>query len=663
MLGTNPFILTKLGLKPSIGADGSTFENSNGRSDQSLIDLIRFGADWEDSRGALQALRHFYNPVDGSKLLPVIGETSPDWALEDRGLKDGQPYSYRLMRRNFHKALTEPAKSDRDAAWGLTFQTMGHVMHHLQDMAQPQHVRADFHCDLPYCRLLGSVIYSPSVYEKYVQQKPPDFAGYPAVYSKDDLRTFKTPRMFWHTNEIGGQATGKGIAEFTNHNFISAGTNFDKPNLFPSPRIGGAFGEEIQIADLCAELGPPCNTLGLKGIVKFFGNQVIDNFTEQTTNNPRMTTLSVFDKFLDRQGKKQVFSYNRANADAAAKLLVPRAVGYSAGMINYFFRGDVNLFEDVAQPGTYAIRNSGPDAIRGRFQLCYDYDSPTAADNRACFKTWTDIALDPSGEINVGTFEPPTSPTPKKPGEYMLVFNGDMGGEKATDFGGIGAVTARQVTLNPPLIFFARRDQEDTSQESYGYMEFGMFLTEAMWSAMRSNPSAFTVVAETANQRYEMPASTDTYSTECGLVPYKGFIGACASQGGKSTQLFPNGQQVGWGLIMNRNNEFVVTSKFDFTVPILLGNKPEDLATKPIETVCAGLFRYASYLYLNSYTTTGQVKIRLLFQKDATAVKVPLFEFTVAPGSTPVDQTYGANLSGLKGIGRAPVHCGVGLLP
>ena len=166
----------KLGLEAkTIDLQVVKFPNSNS-IELTIRQLIRFGADWEDSRGALQALRHFYNPVDGSKLLPVIGETSPDWALEDRGVKDGQPYSYRLMRRNFYKALTEPAKSDRDAAWGLTFQTMGHVMHHLQDMAQPQHVRADAHCDAPYPRLVPGLafgFFSPSIYERQIQQRLP----------------------------------------------------------------------------------------------------------------------------------------------------------------------------------------------------------------------------------------------------------------------------------------------------------------------------------------------------------------------------------------------------------------------------------------------------------------------------------------------------------
>ena len=196
VLVASPSKLAGLGLKTSIEDAGDTFPNSEGETGQFILNLVRFGANWEDTRGKLQATRHFYNPVDGSKLLPLIGETSPDWALEDKGLKDGQAYSYRLMRRNFFKALTDPAKADRDIAWGLTFQTLGHVMHHLQDMAQPQHVRSDSHCDARYpCLVPGSLFgfHSPSIYEKRVQTKLPAFGNYPAVYSAADTATFKTP--------------------------------------------------------------------------------------------------------------------------------------------------------------------------------------------------------------------------------------------------------------------------------------------------------------------------------------------------------------------------------------------------------------------------------------------------------------------------------------
>ena len=154
ILATDLAKLRSYGLKSSVASSGDRFSDSQGVANKTIEELVRFGADWEDSRSPLQATRHFYNPVNGSKLLPLIGETSPDWALEDRGAKDGQAYSYRLMRRNFFKALTEPTKADRDTAWGLTFQTLGHVMHHLQDMAQPEHVRGDAHCDASGCEFV-----------------------------------------------------------------------------------------------------------------------------------------------------------------------------------------------------------------------------------------------------------------------------------------------------------------------------------------------------------------------------------------------------------------------------------------------------------------------------------------------------------------------------
>ena len=142
------------------------FPNSNA-IDQTIVDLIRFGANWEDSRSSAQAIKHFYNPVDGSKLLPFIGATSPDWALEDGDPIVGQAFSYYQMRVSFFKALASRTKSDRDKEWGRTFQTMGHVIHHLQDMAQPQHVRGDAHCDAVPCVIPGGLFgfYSPSIYE------------------------------------------------------------------------------------------------------------------------------------------------------------------------------------------------------------------------------------------------------------------------------------------------------------------------------------------------------------------------------------------------------------------------------------------------------------------------------------------------------------------
>jgi hypothetical protein len=78
----------------------------------------------------------------------VAGKPSPDWVLEDNGEVDGQEFSYRNAREHFYKALTSPLLSDREENWGKLFQTLGQIIHHLQDMAQPQHVRNDAHLDL-----------------------------------------------------------------------------------------------------------------------------------------------------------------------------------------------------------------------------------------------------------------------------------------------------------------------------------------------------------------------------------------------------------------------------------------------------------------------------------------------------------------------------------
>ncbi len=134
-----------------------------------ILDLIKYGASYEDSDP--RALNHFFNPLNNSGLtiagIPLLNTTSPNWALEDNGdatsnIAGQQQFSYKDARSYFYNALTKPAKTDRDKAWGLTFQTLGQVIHHVQDMAQPQHVRNDAHLD---AGPEWFYLYNPSLYE------------------------------------------------------------------------------------------------------------------------------------------------------------------------------------------------------------------------------------------------------------------------------------------------------------------------------------------------------------------------------------------------------------------------------------------------------------------------------------------------------------------
>src|SRR3989442_4630698 len=235
VLQTGPTLLSNLGLKP-LGTPGQTFPNYQGN--RGTIDvLVQDGAEFEDNN--IRSRSHFYDPLT-NEAISALGHTSPDWALEDRDTYLLQNDSFRSTRQFFLKALTSQSKEAREEAWGRTFQGLGQVIHHLQDMAQPQHVRHDKHLDLPIVTL--PVIEDPSLYEEYTQQDTPQnnvrarlfpfFGGYAPVYGDaDTTTTFNTPRSFWHTDD------GKGIADYTNRGFVSAGTNFDQydPCRVPLP--------------------------------------------------------------------------------------------------------------------------------------------------------------------------------------------------------------------------------------------------------------------------------------------------------------------------------------------------------------------------------------------------------------------------------------------
>jgi hypothetical protein len=72
-----------------------------------------------------------------------------------------------------------------------------------------------------------------------------------------------------------------------------------------------------------------------------------------------MTTYGLWDQFLLAQSSSPRYSLNRLNYDAMADLLLPRAVAYSAGLINFFFRGRI----DIALPdeGVFALADHASD--------------------------------------------------------------------------------------------------------------------------------------------------------------------------------------------------------------------------------------------------------------------------------------------------------------
>lgn len=169
----------------------------------------------------------------------------------------------------------------------------------------------------------------------------------------------------------------------------------------------------------------------------------------------RMTTEGLFDLWLVET--PPTYSLNRFNYDDQAQLLIPRAVAYSAGLIDYFFRGRIeasgasftdngstlsvslnvkNAIDPAAilawkDEDLFALGTNGPST----FVLTTQYQQ----DGNDKFVASSPVTLDPSQDtlIKPGetskqslTFALPAIPADATEVEFRLVFRGKLGQEE-----------------------------------------------------------------------------------------------------------------------------------------------------------------------------------------------------------------------------------------
>ena len=310
--------------------------------------LVGWGAKFEDEEFLTRPLNHFFDPLNGEPFHPcpfgLNCNTSPDWALEDGEPPsdlNNQAQSFFDANNHFRYALGLADKEDREAAWADLFQSLGMVIHHIQDMSQPQHVRNDAHCISFVCRVTGD--YNPSYYEHYTNEHRAAILNRFGCgsYPRLDLSRFNTARDFWNTAD----GAGIGMAEFTNRNFVSAGTNFrwgreaggfvvapDGNYPQPDPQNGGS-GLMRQAEDIRVLLNDPA--FPLAGEMQFLGTQVTDNLLGGgSVANPRSSSYSLWNDKLEHYNRQvgrvrtmqREFNLNHFNFEAGYEFLMPRAI-------------------------------------------------------------------------------------------------------------------------------------------------------------------------------------------------------------------------------------------------------------------------------------------------------------------------------------------------
>src|SRR3990172_6585613 len=115
------------------------------------------------------------------------------------------------------------------------FRSVGQVMHLVEDLASPAHVRNDSHAPIPG---IGN---GPDLYEKYARDHYN--TAWATEYPTVQLNQFSD---YWNSSQ--------GLAVFTNRNFLSQNTNLDDRDIhgnpfYPSPQQQGIITKTEEITD------------------------------------------------------------------------------------------------------------------------------------------------------------------------------------------------------------------------------------------------------------------------------------------------------------------------------------------------------------------------------------------------------------------------------
>ncbi|MBL0142908.1 MAG: hypothetical protein IPP91_12605 [Betaproteobacteria bacterium] len=378
-------------MRGAIREDDNTLETPDGDDPGGVFDRV-FG--------------HFFDPVLNRGLtVPLLG-TQPravEWALSDAArvqpvIGSGRANQFKIAdaREAMWRALTLktgswtdavvpsgwdtlPATKEaiRKAYWATTFRALGDVVHLLQDMAQPQHTRNDAHSGRLCAPGVGCYGGHASFFENYLAARTisePTFSleeGLGGVVLSSLQVNISSPQLAYanyppprFTNYAdyfskGTNAEGQGLANYSNRGFYSFGTNVNSAAAaqYPDPSpTGSGLGFRTVTSGLTDRLGK-----AVTGSVTFRTGAVQDKVINATAIDVKLATTGMFDQFLiERNAGPSQYTLNYVNYNEHADLLVPRAVGYSAGLVDYFFRGQMYVAPPVE--GVYAVIDHGSAA-------------------------------------------------------------------------------------------------------------------------------------------------------------------------------------------------------------------------------------------------------------------------------------------------------------
>ena len=403
------------------------------------FEWIQEGAAIEDD--STRPLNHFYDPITNSGLsdrsespFGILPSTlaSFTWASTRnvQGFRAQNQDTWQNARDYEFTALTAVSKSERDKNFAHLFSSLGHVIHLIQDLSQPAHTRNDNHYKEKhrYFENYGKAHYGSAGFPTSAIVDPLVWEGAGFTKLKDFWdRGLYTGASATPLNNDSGQQT-LGLAEFSNGNFLSEDRLYQEvyPNTYSYPSLytstnfsalktnplGAAKEVLLRDGQAAVRLMLAKNADGVSvenhAALSFMGYKTI-----KTLGNVFQLGVSIMDE--------------RVLSDYHA-ILIPKAVAYSGGAIDYFFRGQLGLRirwdEDQSQYKLQITNASTQKFKGGSFTLYSDNQNGDRSAVALNLDTpWNAGSTLDAGDSVQATFQPPTGTV----AGFMLVYKGTIG--------------------------------------------------------------------------------------------------------------------------------------------------------------------------------------------------------------------------------------------
>jgi hypothetical protein len=300
------------------------------------------GAEKEDAGNILllkdRSGRHFHNPLkifSEAGLMRVIEhvQSSILWAQDsvEQDKFDEGDMSWQKVKEYYLNALISDTEEKRHLNFGLMFKGLGHQIHLVQDMSNPEHTRNDNHP--AYTIERWAEHHANDIIEEFC--KTPLFPNVDLKTFVEDSSTGKSlfpiarltdADVYVPENPVPSATLQQGLAEYSNANFFSDDTIFTID--FPYPSLVNADISKI-FTKINTEYKPDEKGVYLP---KTNEGDPINHFLRLPYLKKYTTTTLLHLSYLDELCYKDYTS-----------MLIPRTVGYSAALINYFFRGEIEV--------------------------------------------------------------------------------------------------------------------------------------------------------------------------------------------------------------------------------------------------------------------------------------------------------------------------------